>query len=229
MRGPCLHWTHKRETCFKIKNKAKLQNNYYNSRLFIYLNYFYFPELSLLLPWKRHSSCSSLVRVPVELFTCPSRLIFWCIKWLVLFPPFSLSDHIYIYKVIASIIWYIPGEIDIISGCDYLYLKSMPIKNPAEISNITIIHYKRHKQKVCSSPDSSSNHSQETDIIRKINKWTVSPIWSMTYSVIKAGYHLPICFSIYKIIWNTKCCNVQIDNCFSEDTVGIKRKHIVDI
>lgn len=141
---------------------------------------------------------------------------------------FFPRDHTNLYKFIALIIQYIPGEIDTLSGCDYLCLKSIPTKNPAEISTIIIIHHKRHKQKACSSPDSSSNHSQGTHISRKMKKWTIYPTWSMISSVIKAGYHLHICFSIYKNIWHTKCWKVQIDNCFSEDTVGVKRKHIFD-
>lgn len=115
-----------------------------------------------------------------------------------IFTFFFPRDHTYLYKVIASIIWHILGETDAISGCDYSCLKSIPIKNPAEISTIIIIHHKRHKQKACSSPDNSSNHSQGTHIIRKMNKWTIYPIWSTISSVIKAGYHLHICFSTYK-------------------------------
>lgn len=221
---------HKKETCFKIKNKAKLQNNYYNSRLFIlfiYLDYFYFPELSLLHPWKRHSfmlaTCETASWTIYLYFT--SDLLLHRVSG---FSSTFFFEWSYLNKIIASVICDIPGKIDTISDCDYLCLKSIPTKNPAEISNVTIIHPKRHKQKASSSPDSSNNHSQETHISRKINKWTIYPIWSMVSSVIKVDYHLHICFSIYKHIWNTKCWNVQIDNCFSEDTVGVKRKHIFD-
>lgn len=123
---------YKRETCFKMRNKAKLENNYYNSRLFIlfiYLDYFYYPELCLLLPWKKHS-CSSLVKLPAELCTWTSHLTYCCTEVSVFISTFFF-EWPYLYKIIASVIWYIPGEIDTISGCDFLCFKSIPTKKPS--------------------------------------------------------------------------------------------------
>lgn len=36
----------------------------------------------------------------------------------------SVSDHTYLYKILASVICYISGEIDTTSGYDYLCLKN---------------------------------------------------------------------------------------------------------